>query len=653
MLHIIVAKKSGFCYGVRRALKLTEGALRSCKKPVYTYGPLIHNRQVVEKLAQQNILALDNLEVIKEGCIVIRSHGVSPKVKKSLEEKVHVIDGTCPYVAKVQKIIPELQNQGYQVVILGDRLHPEVQGLVGWSDSQAIVVESIDDALELKAFPKIALVAQTTQQQKNLQAIADILNNKCKEFQVFNTICLATKERQEEARKLAENVDVMLVVGGNNSSNTKKLASICLSTGTPTYQIEDASELQSQWFLNIKTVGVAAGASTPDWIIEEVVQKMEEFNDVKEIQKGDIVEGTVAQIKDNEVLLDFGGKSEGVIPLTELSIKNIAHPAEVLKVGDKVTALVIRVENEEGHSVLSKKRVDRQLAWDRLASALENQEEISAEVTEVVNGGVLVDVGIRGFVPASLLERGYVEDLKSYVGKKLRLRVIEIDKEKNKVVLSQKAILDEEFNRLRVETLNNLNVGEIRKGIVRRLTDFGAFVDIGGVDGLLHVSEIAWNRIDHPREVLHEGQEVEVKILKVDREKGKVSLSIKEALPNPWDKVAEKYKVGAIVHGKVLRIAPFGVFVSLEPGVEGLVHISQLANHHVNKAEEVVSIGQELELKVLNVDLNAQKIGLSLKAVQNDREKKVQEEVLREYKTNETNVTLGDVFGDLFTKKHE
>lgn len=368
-----------------------------------------------------------------------------------------------------------------------------------------------------------------------------------------------------------------------------------------------------------------------------------------ELRRGSVVTGTVIQINESEVMVDVGGKSEGIIPLNELSHRNVTDPHEVVAVGDTIDVMVLRPENEEGHPVLSKKRADRRVAWERLEEKLASGEEITGEVIEVVKGGLLVDVGVRGFLPASLVERGYVEDLNAYLGQNLRLRVIELDRSKNKVVLSRKAILEEEYEKQRQATWDSLEVGQVRKGIVRRLTNFGAFVDLGGVDGLLHVSEISWGRVEHPRDALSEGQEIEVKILGIDREGGKVSLGRKQLLPNPWDTAAERYPVGTIVEGKVLRLAPFGAFVEVEPGIEGLVHISQLADRHVDKPEDVVSVGETIPVKVLGVDQEAQRMSLSLRqAVREKARKQPRPAEKPEEHQNDSGVKLGDLFGELF-----
>lgn len=683
-----MAPRAGFCFGVKRALDIALNSLQAGNN-VYTYGSLIHNQQVVDKLAKLGLKTVEDPREIAAGKVIIRSHGVGPETLEAIQAKGHkVIDATCPFVKKAQRIAHRLDNDGFQVVVVGDKEHPEVKGIVEWTQNRAIVIKDPQEVQLLPFFPKIGVLAQTTLDFSTFEEVTRLLRGKTQQLQIHNTICSATKIRQEEAFKLAQAVDVMIVIGGKHSANTRKLASICQRAGTLTFQIEQAGELEPHWFTNAKRVGVTAGASTPDWIIEEVVERMTELNEEKnltteevqeagnpemgnqaaaqggsnqrseevdldlasnpmELHRGDIISGTVVQVNDNEVMVDVGGKSEGIIPLNELANRPITNPHEVVAVGDEVKVFVLRVENEEGHPVLSKRRADRVIAWEVLEKALETGEELRAPVIEVVKGGLLVDVGVRGFVPASLVERGYVEDLQQYVGKELRLRVIELDRGKNKVVLSQKAILDEEYEKLREATWASLQEGQVIKGIVRRLTDFGAFVDIGGIDGLLHVSELSWGRIDHPKDVLSEGQEIEVKVLAVDRAAEKVSLGLKQLLPNPWDTAEERYPVGSVVQGKVLRIASFGAFVEVEPGIEGLVHISQLANHHVEKTEDVVSVGDIIPVKVLSVDQAAHRMSLSLKEARKaERPQPPKQETVKEEENS--GVKLGDLFGELF-----
>lgn len=711
-MEVIAADHAGICYGVAQAIEKATKA----PKPVASLGPLIHNRQVVEQLYRAGVYPVASVGEVENGRILIRSHGVAPDVLAAARAKgLEVIDATCPYVARAQRLAQKLAAEGYQVIIVGEPEHPEVKGLTGWAGPGAIVVTDKEAAAALPPYPKRAILAQTTQPQIKLEEVAEALRPSTANLVVHNTVCQATRQRQEAAIELARQVDVMVVVGGRDSANTRHLAELCQATGTMTYHVETAGELCRQWFKNARRVGVAGGASTPAWIIEEVVVMLSEKEkenvmeieekepevatepaneveikpetgsdvpvaeaegaglpedqdtggeDVKEknemqemdakipeLRRGSIITGTVVQVNANEVLVDVGGKSEGIIPLNELSHRNIEDPHEVIAVGDSVNVMVLKPENEEGHPVLSKRRADRRIAWEKLEAYLESGEELQGEVIEVVKGGLLVDVGVRGFVPASLVERGYVEDLNAYLGKTLRLRVIELDRSKNKVVLSQKAILEEDYQKQRQATWDSLEVGQVRKGIVRRLTNFGAFIELGGVDGLLHVSEISWGRVEHPRDVLTEGQEIEVKVLGIDREEGKVSLGRKQLLPNPWETARERYQVGTVVQGKVLRIAPFGVFVEVEPGIEGLVHISQLDESHVEKPEDVVSVGDIVAVKVLGVDQEAQRMSLSIRQANRTKEKKLPKQADKNEVQGESGPKLGDLFGDLFEEE--
>ncbi|TDA67046.1 MAG: bifunctional 4-hydroxy-3-methylbut-2-enyl diphosphate reductase/30S ribosomal protein S1 [Clostridia bacterium] len=716
-MEIILAKHAGFCFGVRRALADLGGVLRT-NREVYCLGPLVHNRQVIEHLSRQGVRTISSLDEVAGGPVCIRTHGVGPEVLEAARARgLAVADATCPFVRRVQRLAQDLTRAGYQVVVVGDSEHPEVKGIVAWTGGKAWVVRNAAEAQQLPPGGKMGVVAQTTQPQGVWREVAEVLRTKAKVLEAYNTTCQATRQRQEETMGLAAAVDVMVVVGGYDSANTRHLVEIARNVGTPTYHVEGLADLRLEWFENASRVGVTAGASTPEWIIEEVVARMQEFEetrevssftslasgeearaampeddtsgeeprdeaegregqetasqpgepmgaeepqgaeeqsepsmqamrDVQELHRGDVIKGTVVQISDNEVMVDVGGKSEGIIPLGELGQNKVEDPHQVVNVGDVIDVYVLRSENEEGHPVLSKRRANRIKAWGVLEEAYQQKEELQAPVVEVVKGGLLVDLGIRGFVPASLIEMGYVENLQDYLGRTLRLRVIELDRSKNKVVLSQKAILEEEARRRREETWNDLEEGQIRRGVVRRLTNFGAFVDLGGVDGLLHVSEVSWGRVDHPRDVLSEGQEIEVKVLGVDRERGRVSLGLKHLHANPWDTAAERYPVGTVVEGKVLRLAPFGAFVEIEPGIEGLVHISQLAERHVEKPADVVSVGDKITVKVLKVDQEAQRMSLSLREAM--REKKRQEVQNRTPDEDVAGVRIGELFGDLF-----
>jgi len=706
-LRIRRARSAGFCFGVRRALELAGRAVET-SGPVCSLGELIHNPDVVAGLCRKGVTVIEDLSEARGRPVLIRSHGVAPEVLNSaLEQGIVIIDTTCPFVRRVQERAEDLTQQGYQVVVIGSAEHPEVKGILGWTGYRAVVVDSQDDLERLPVVEKLGVLSQTTQTRERLYRVARELVDKAREVRIYDTICRASLARQEEAGAIASQVSMMVVVGGRNSANTCELAEICRHR-VPTIHIENAAELDPSLLKGLKTIGVTAGASTPDWIIEEVIGGMSMFDEdlettqaspqettpevltevaardeaeaapateappeeasaetpqseaaalpetgalpedsaeapqepvqqepgqeemmnldfagtPRQIQQGDVIKGTVVQVRDDEVLIDIGGKSEGIIPRQELSLKSVENPRDIVKEGDTIDVFVLRVDNDEGHLMLSKKRADRTGALLQVEQALDTKEEMAGEVLKVVKGGLLVDVlGMRGFVPASLVERGYVGDLDKYVGKTLRLRVIEFDKNRGKVVLSQKAILQEEYLQAQKELWETIQAGEIRKGTVRHLTSFGAFVDLGGVDGLLHISELSWGRVKHPSEAVQEGQEVEVYVISIDRDNKRISLSLKQAQENPWKTVDERYQIGQIIKGTIVRMVSFGAFVEIEPGVEGLVHISRLADFRVAKPEDVISAGQEVDVKVLEINKQDQRISLSIKDAMREENK--------------------------------
>lgn len=359
---------------------------------------------------------------------------------------------------------------------------------------------------------------------------------------------------------------------------------------------------------------------------------------------GDIMQGKVVQVADDHVLVDVGYKSEGIIPLSELTYRKVSSASEVTEVGAEVEAMVLSTDPEEGTLRLSKRRADEARVWDDLKEAYDEGRMLDVSVVEAVKGGLVADLGARGFIPASQVERGYAQDLQPYVGQTMQVKIIELDRGKHRVILSRKVVLEDERRQARERIWDTIQEGTLMHGSVKSLTDFGAFVDLGGVDGLLHVSEMSWGRIQNPSEVLQEGQEVDVTVLRLDRERGRISLGLKQVLPNPWQDVEQKYPVGAIVRGKVVRLATFGAFVELEPGIDGLIHISQLADHHVTRPSEVVSVGEEMEVKVLRVDPEERRVSLSLREAggyQSQRREPYEE-------TESSGATIGDIVGDDF-----
>jgi len=687
------ADKAGFCFGVKRAIEMAEKA--AIGGNAASLGPLIHNRQVVDYLQDKGIIEINSTEELKTGQqLIIRSHGVPPWIYSAAESNgLRIIDATCPYVQKAQRLAAKASQESF-IVVVGDRSHPEVIGILGWAGQNAVAVETLEEAKALPDYPSIAVLAQTTLPKNIFLLITEELQKHTQKLIIYNTICAATEERQASACKLAETVDVMVVVGGKSSSNTQKLGAIC-SEKTKTYLIETADEINEIWFKDAESAGLTAGASTPDWIIEEVYTKMSEImdkidgapeeeraiagnqqepeagldsevqvaeetaaptpneeddnmdnfaNQLPQIYGGAIVKGKVVKITNEEVFVDIAWKSEGIIPSEEVSATRVLDIHDILKVGDTVTAMVTKVENKEGYTILSRKRVVENESKARLAQLAESKEEVTSKVTEAIKGGLLVDLGMRGFVPASQIEMGFVEDLNKYVGKTLRLRVIEFDPVKKRLVLSQKAILAEEQASKREELLETLKEGDTVKGVVRRLTTFGAFVDLGGMDGLLHVADMAFSRVNNPSEIVKVDDEVEVQILSIDKEKGRISLGLKQLKVNPWSVAAEKYPVGSLVQGKVVRITTFGAFVQLDDGVDALVHISQLADRRVMKVEDVVKAGQMITAKVIECKPEEKRISLSIKEAVADTQRE-NDRMAMESQQEAPGVTIGDALG--------
>lgn len=643
VLEIILADHSGFCFGVKRAIELAISLAEDQKKPLYTLGPIIHNPQVVHRLEDLGVENIDSVDEVNDGAVIIRSHGVPPRVIEEIQAKgLEVIDATCPFVKRAQEYARQLVEDGYHAIVCGDADHPEVIGIVGSANGDVLVVKNAEELAQCPLRSKIGVVAQTTLSIQTYKEVISHLLDRAKELKVYNTICTTTEEKQKAAADLAVQVDLMLVIGGRNSANTSRLAEICRNVGVPTYHIETADELKPAWFKEVQRVGVTAGASTPNWIIKEVLRVMSEFNDDKKVvaeemnqekgdgqemvfddsfrklKKGEKVKGTVVQVRDDSVFVAIGYKSEGIITLEELTHRPVKSAHEVVNEGDEIEVVVIGLEDEdeEGNVHLSLKRASREKAWEEILDAYENGKTIEAKVNKVVKGGLVVDVGLRGFVPASHIAIEFVENLEQYVGQVLKLRVIEVDRANNNVVLSRKAVLEEERQAKKTETLAQLEEGQVIEGIVTKLVDFGAFVDLGGVEGLLHISEMSWGRIGHPSEVLKEGQKTKVKILKVDKENERISLGLKQILPDPWSQFMEKHQIGDVVEGTITKTVDFGAFMEILPGVEGLIHISQLARRHVANPTEVVKAGDKVEAKIININDQDRKVGLSMKELE-------------------------------------
>lgn len=634
-MEIITAKSAGFCFGVNRAIEACYNEIEKGGR-IVTYGPLIHNKNVNKDLENKGVKSVDTLDGCEGATVIIRSHGVGKAVYDELERRnIHYVDGTCPFVKKIHNIVRKKRDEGYEIIIIGDGKHPEVIGINGWCDNSAITVDNVDDAQKLifDDKKKYAVVVQTTFRESKYYDILKILKEKSKKITEENTICSATEERQTEAVKISQNVDKMLVIGDKGSSNTQKLYEICRKNCRNTYYIETIEDLVLNNCKFNDKIGITAGASTPPAIIKEVITTMSEMDGVKNtmegeeltfeqmlndsfvtLHTGDVVKGTVISTAGEEVSVNLGYKSDGIIPRGEFSSDASVVPSKVVQPGDEIEVFVVRVNDGDGNVLLSKKKVESQKGMEEIEKAFEEKATVTGKVVKIVKGGLIaVANGIQVFIPSSQVAGRFVEDLSVYDGTELTFNIIELDRAKHRIIGGRKALLAKEAEEKKAAVFATLEAGKKVTGTVSRITDFGAFVDLGGVDGLIHISEMSWGRISNPKEVLSEGDTVEVVVLDVDKEKSKISLSLKDVTPNPWTMAAEKYVVGSVVEGKVVRMVPFGAFIELEPGVDGLVHISQIANKRVEKPEDELKIGETIKVKVIDVNAEQKKISLSKK----------------------------------------
>jgi 4-hydroxy-3-methylbut-2-enyl diphosphate reductase len=768
-------------------------------------APIVHNRHVVAKLQEAGLVLANSLQKLSPGDIlVVPSHGMTVEALAAARERgIEVLDLTCPRVRRSQEEVRRLVGLGLSVLIVGDPGHTEVRSVASLAGGRAVVVCGVDAAASLPPGGRWGLVSQTTARQEDVDRVVAEVRARARELLVVPTSCQVAATMQETVRKLAGTVDAMIVIGGKTSANTANLAAISDSVGARTYHIEEAAEVDPSWLPNTKRVGIAAGASTPDWLIEEVVAKVKEIDErgrtqgaeepareadepvtpevrptrrprrrpkaaaetkqaepaqpgedaqaptesagrpeaeqapdavvaeagptepphaaeeasapaeagapaagppgveqsavqasgeeapevpeaapaatpetapevapqvseaapqvpeatpeaapevapaaapevpeaapqdagaaaqqpasmegVRLLSPGDVVPGRVVEVRPGEgVMVDVGYKTEGFVPVSELAKRSVADPLSQITPGEEIMVQVLRFEGDEGTLILSKRRADEERTWGSLQAANASGEPVEGRVTQAVKGGLLVDVGVRAFLPASHVGTEFVRDLQPYVGKRIKAKVIEIDRKDRKVILSERSFLEAE-RKAKAQTIwDSVVEGSVISGVVKRLTDFGAFVDLGGVDGLLHISELAWGRVNHPSEVVHEGETIEVKVLRVDRERNRISLGKKQVGSDPWEAAAGKYSAGSVVTGKVVRLVPFGAFVQLEDGIDGLVHISQIADHRISKPEEVLQVGQEVRVKVLAVSQEAKRISLSIREAEQDSQR--------------------------------
>lgn len=625
-MELIIAKSAGFCFGVDRAVSTVYDKLTNQK--IYTYGPIIHNTEVIKDLENKGVKIIDDINELKEdGLVIIRSHGAEKYVYSYLDNNnLKYVDCTCPFVKKIHNIVKDSYESKNTIIIIGDRNHPEIIGINSWCNNEGIIINSIEEAQDLIFEMKpYVIVSQTTFSSHKFEQIVEILKTKItSSLKVYNTICNATETRQKEASEIASNVNIMLVIGDKKSSNTQKLYDICKLNCKKTYYIETIKDLQLNIFKTNDKIGITAGASTPSAIIKEVIKTMNELdnesfeqmldNSFVTLHNGQIVKGTVIQIANDEVSVCLNYKSDGIILKNEFSSNPNLKPSDVLKVGDEIEVYVMRVNDGEGNVLLSRKRVEAKQNLDKIETAYKNKQSIKGKFVEIIKGGMIASIdGVSVFVPLSQVSNKYVEDLTPFLNQEYDFNIIEFNKQKRKFIAGRKKLIQDELNKKREEVFESVEKGQIINGTVTRITAFGAFVDLGGIDGLIHISEMSWSRVDKPQDILKEGQTVEAIVLTADKEKGKISLSLKIPENNPWNHVAEKYSIGSIIEGKVVRILPFGAFVEIEPGIDGLIYISQISTKHIAKPEDELSVGQTVKVKILDIDIEAKKISLSKK----------------------------------------
>ncbi len=668
MSRVILAKSAGFCFGVSRSVKMAEELLKS--GPCKSLGPLIHNEDVVSDLARRGLEVISDPSEVRPGDrVMIRSHGVSKAVEDALRAAgAEITDATCPNVSRIHRLVAEASANGRQVIVIGTAGHPEVQAICGRCTEPVVVGNAAELANWLennvdKRTEPITVVVQTTQTENNLRECEKLIKKWCTKAEIFDTICFATSIRQEEAVKLASACGAMVVIGGKNSANSLHLAELCAERCANTQFVENSAQLDTGVLRDVKTIGMTAGASAPSWIIKEVLDKMSDeimiqenpeaapveeapvqaveqpaeeaapaveaeaapaeksFDEMledslKTIYNGDKVSGVVVAITPTEVSIDLGTKYSAFIPTTEFTEDGEVKLEDAVHVGDTVEAIVVRVNDVEGTAQLSKKRMDAVKNWADIEAAQEAGTVVEGTVTEENKGGVVVSVkGIRVFVPAS--QSGLPKDtpMTQLVKQKVRLKITEVNRGRRRVVGSIRAVLQRERREKAEAVWNEIEVGKVYHGVVKSLTSYGAFVDIGGIDGMVHVSELSWSRIKNPAEVVSVGDELDVYVIGFDKEAKRISLGYKKAEDNPWTKFVNTYKVGDIAQVKVVKLMPFGAFAEVMPGVDGLIHISQIANRRIGKPDEVLSVGDVVDVKITAIDNDKQKISLSIRAL--------------------------------------
>lgn len=647
--EIIVAKTAGFCFGVRRALNTVLQSLEESDS-VYTLGPIVHNNSVVEFLEKKGVKVINKPSEAEEGStVVIRAHGITKSVLAELNERgINHKDGTCPKVRKLQQIVDEKILEGYTVFIAGDKDHPEIKGVIGDCGCEFYTFKNKEELDEIiKNNPQLVnnhifVVSQTTFSVKEWQDCIKKIKMVYTNATIFDTICGATHEKQKEAVEISKKCDIMLVIGSRNSANTNKLKESCESNCT-TYLVEGSHELKDIDFSGCSCVGITAGASTPDGIIKEVLDSMSELlnekteavdteevaavdseemsfaealeESLKSMNTDQKIKGVIVGISPNEIQVDIGRKHAGYIPYSEYSYDITIDPAKDAKIGDEVDVIIMKTNDAEGTVMLSKRRVDASKAWSDIIKANEEDTVVEGTVTDVIKGGVIATTngGTKVFIPASLATLSKTDSIEDLLRTKVSFKVIEINKQRRRAVGSIKAVLKESRKESEDKFWSEAQVGQVYSGVVKSMTNYGAFVDIGGVDGMVHISELSWKRIKHPSEVLNIGDTVEVYIKALDN--NKISLGYKKAEDNPWQILKNTYAEGDVITTKIVGLTSFGAFAQIIPGIDGLIHISQIADRHIEKPQEVLSVGDEVKAKITEIDFDKKRVSISIRAL--------------------------------------
>ena len=634
-IELVLAKSAGFCYGVKRAVELAQKTAEE-GTPCVMLGSIIHNKDVVNHLAERGLVSVERPEQVADnGCVIIRSHGESRAVHEGLAARgVTILDATCPNVTRIHKIVSEAERKGRTPVIVGTPNHPEVVAIAGWCEHPVVVsgVEELTAWLEEDSARKdipLTFVSQTTSTKKIWDDSVKKAKKGCTNAEFFDTICGATSRRQEEAYSLAARCSMMVVIGDGQSSNTKRLAELCRQVCDHVQLIERADDLDLSRLPVAGTVGITAGASTPAWIIKEVFDKMSEEimeieksfaelleESIKTLNTGDKVTGTVVAVTPTEIQVELGIKYPGYIPMAELSDDPSVKVEDIVKVGDEIESYVMLVSDRDCLVKLSKKRLDMVKGWEEIEAARENETPVEGVVTEDNKGGVVVSVkGIRVFVPASQTGLPREASMTELLKQKVRLVITEVNRARRRVVGSISRVQRAERAAAAEQVWAQIEEGKRYTGTVKSLTSYGAFVDIGGVDGMVHISELSWSRIKHPSEVVKVGDTVEVYVIAADKEKKKISLGMKDHSQEPWTVFTTSYEIGDTANVRIVKLMTFGAFAEIVPGVDGLIHISQIADHRIEKPGDVLAEGDKVDVKITDIDMENKKVSLSIRAL--------------------------------------